>query len=101
MLWKPEVNLLVLSRVGGVSVLGMRLTKDGTVASPFLCAIRRKKKMMTTTLVAVLKRTLRSLCQKNNADSSRLAGRSDEYTISSHSGKPQTIFTVDIQSFGV
>lgn len=59
MLWKPDVNLLVLSRVGGVSVLGMRFTKDGTVASPFLCD-QEKEKMMTT-LVAVRKETLRSL----------------------------------------
>lgn len=91
MLWKPDVNLLVLSRVGGVSVLGMRFTKDGTVASPFLCDLKKEK--MMTTAAAVLKEALGLLCQKNNADSSK-------YTILSHD-KPQTVFTVDIQSSGV
>lgn len=61
MLWKPDVNLLVLNRVGGVSVLGMRFTKDGTVASPFLCYLKKEK--MMTTVVAVLKEALRLLCQ--------------------------------------
>ena len=37
MFWKPEVNLLVLMSVGGVSLLGIRLTKEGNVAPLFLC----------------------------------------------------------------
>lgn len=50
MLWNPDVNLLVLSSVGGVSLQGMRLTKDGTVASPFLCKTIKSLKRLHGTI---------------------------------------------------